>query len=267
MRFLTAAPLLALAACNLANPDPGGTEDEAETEASAAPSTPSDCQRETFEGSVLTRCVADPEMHRIVLALKDNDGRVFRTMPDYAARRPADAAPVAFAMNAGMYDEVGEPIGYYVENGERIHELNRNEGPGNFHLKPNGVFYVAAPGEWRIRTTSEFYEKVMDRPLFGTQSGPMLVIDGAIHPEFSEDGDSRKTRNGVGIDASGRAHFVISEGPISFGKFARYYRDEVQAEDALFLDGSVSSLWDPANDRLDIGPELGPLVVVERKAG
>ena len=52
---------------------------------------------------------------------------------------------------------------------------------------------------------------------------------------------------------------------MSFGKLARYYRDVLETPNALFLDGSVSQLWDPARDRIDSGPELGPLIVVERR--
>ena len=75
----------------------------------------------------------------------------------------------------------------------------------------------------------DFLANVTERPQFGTQSGPMLVIDGKLHPEFSQDGDSRLIRNGVGVDDRGRAHFVISNGPISFGKLARFYRDSEMA--------------------------------------
>ena len=104
-----------------------------------------------------------------------------------------------------------------------------------------------------------------ERPEFGTQSGPMLVIDGKLHPEITQDGPSRLVRNAVGVDARGRAHFVISNAPISFGKLARFYRDELNTPNALFLDGNVSQLWNPATDRLDTGAPIGPIVVVERK--
>ena len=59
---------------------------------------------------------------------------------------------------------------------------------------------------------------------------------------------------------------VISLDPVSFGRIARYFRDRVKARDALYFDGSVSSLWDPANGRMDDFAELGPLVVVFRSA-
>ena len=91
------------------------------------------------------------------------------------------------------------------------------------------------------------------------------MIDGAIHPEITRDGPSRLVRNAVGVDADGRAHFVISNSPISFGKLARFYKDELEVNNALFLDGNVSLLWNPSTDRLDTGAPIGPIVVVEKK--
>ena len=41
-----------------------------------------------------------------------------------------------------MYGEDLKPIGLYVENGRTLRKLNRRNGPGNFHLKPNGVFFI-----------------------------------------------------------------------------------------------------------------------------
>ncbi|GGD92883.1 hypothetical protein GCM10011515_10770 [Tsuneonella deserti] len=163
-----------------------------------------------------------------------------------------------------MFGEDGKPIGYYVKDGERGHELNRNDGPGNFHMKPNGVFFGSG-GQWRVMTADDFYAKVSDRPEFGTQSGPMLLIGGKLHPEITEDGPSRTIRNGVGVDASGRAHFVISEGPVSFGKLARYFRDIPKTSDALYLDGGVSAVWVPAMGRMDARAPIGPMIVVEEK--
>ena len=55
---------------------------------------------------------------------------------------------------------------------------------------------------------------------------------------------------------------MISEQPISFGQFARYFRDELKTPNALYLDGNISSLWDPASKRMD-KRRVGPLLVVE----
>ena len=85
-----------------------------------------------------------------------------------------------FAMNAGMYDDQGRPIGLYVENGRERHAINLRNGPGNFHLKPNGVFAVAADGRVAIVRSEDM--AAAPRPRWATQSGPMLVIDGRLHP-------------------------------------------------------------------------------------
>jgi uncharacterized protein YigE (DUF2233 family) len=244
-RAAAALLALALAAC--------GSEPAQEEVASA-------CEPVMFEDTPLTHCVADPARHRVATALAPEAGPPYRSLK--ALSQAIVTSRIAFAMNGGMFDGDGEPIGYYVEGGERRHTLNRNEGGGNFHLMPNGVFYGSG-GEWHVRTTEDFAETVDKRPEFATQSGPMLVIEGKLHPAFDDDGESRKTRNAVGIDEAGRAHFVISEAPVSFGKLARYFRDRLETPNALFLDGSVSQLWDPARERMDQGAALGPMIVVE----
>ncbi|QWC58097.1 hypothetical protein F7D01_14385 [Erythrobacter sp. 3-20A1M] len=241
----------------------GGEASGAAASASPTPAAiPGDpCTRSEFEGVAITECIADPAKHVILAALGQPPYRGFAKLK---AAMGDEAAKVAFAVNAGMFDGEGKPIGYFVRNGDRRQELNRADGSGNFHMKPNGVFY-GAKGKWHVRTSADFYTNVTDRPDFGTQSGPMLVIAGKLHPEFSEDGPSRNIRNGVGVDAQGRAHFAISEGPISFGSFARYFRDVAKTPDALYLDGNVSSLWDPVAKRMDARAPIGPMLVVERK--
>jgi uncharacterized protein YigE (DUF2233 family) len=218
-----------------------------------------------FEDMPLTICTADPGKHRITTALAPEDGAPWRSLAKLAAERAEDAPQVAFAMNGGMYNDQGKPIGYYVEAGDRLQQLNRNDGPGNFHMKPNGVF-LGSDGSWQVMTTREFYDTVSQRPEFGTQSGPMLVVNGELHPDIAADGDSRAIRNGVGVDTAGRAIFVISDVPISFGKIARYFRDVAKTPNALYLDGNVSALWDPESGRLDELHQLGPLIVVEKVA-
>lgn len=164
-------------------------------------------------------------------------------------------------MNAGMFDEQGAPIGFYVERGKQLKALNLRAGPGNFHLQPNGVFAVDGSGRVSVTPSPKF--KAQGRNAYwATQSGPMLVIDGKLHPRFDQDGESRLVRNGVGVKDPRTAYFVISEDGVSFGRFARFFRDALDCHNALFLDGSVSSLWEPASGRKDPSTNLGPLVVV-----
>lgn len=227
---------------------------------------PPPCEGASFEGASFTHCTAVPGRHTIHMVLGPEGGAPYRSLSQLAVGRPDRSHEVAFAMNGGMFDAEGQPIGYYVEDSEKRHALSTSDGPGNFHMKPKGVFYGDAGGKWRVRTATDFEKSVGDRPDFGTQSGPMLVIGGKLHPGIDENGKSLKLRNGVGVDAKGRAHFVISDEPVSFGKLARYFRDRLKCDNALFLDGSVSSLWDPEHGRVDGGPPLGPLIVVEKSA-
>ncbi|WP_338245053.1 phosphodiester glycosidase family protein [Aurantiacibacter hainanensis] len=222
------------------------------------------CDPIVFEDSPFTHCIAEPGEHAIGMDLSpDGSDRPYRSLEALAEGVDEEDGDIALAVNGGMFDGEGQPIGYYVEDGLRLTVLNQNEGPGNFHLLPNGVFFGAtAEGPWRVWETERFAREIEDRPHFATQSGPMLVASGQLHPAFDIDGTSRKIRNAVGVDAAGRAHFVISEAPVSFGKLARLYRDVLNVNNALFLDGTVSQMWDPAKGRVDTGAPIGPLIVV-----
>lgn len=224
----------------------------------------SDCTDISFEGAKFTDCVADPAKHRIALVLANGQGDKYRSLRSYGQALGDDALDVAFAMNAGMFDDAGNPIGYYVENYERLQELNRAGGTGNLPITSSGVFY-GTNGGWEIRTADSFYYNVGDRPEFGTQGGPMLVIDGKLQGDLEGDDLSKALRNGVGLDASGKAHFVISNEPVSLAQFARLFRDQLKTANALVLDGNISALWDPVRERLDAGKSLGPLLVVTKR--
>lgn len=216
------------------------------------------CNAESFEDSRFTVCsVADG---RVNLRLADGRGVPYRSFAALEAALGPRARDVAFAMNAGMFDEQGQPIGLFVEDGRQLHRINLRKGGGNFHLLPNGVFLVRKSGKTEIVRSSDYRPSPDIR--FATQSGPMLVIDGKVHPKLDPDGESRNIRNGVGIKANGNPVFVISEESVSFGKFARFFRDALGVRNALYFDGNVSSLWDPVNGRRDTHNELGPLVVV-----
>ena len=220
----------------------------------------SDCNQRLFEGSRFTVC--DPGKGEVELVAAGRNEPAIRQFADLEQRLGPRAGSVAFAMNAGMYDEDGRPIGLAIVAGEQKHKINRNKGGGNFHLMPNGVFQVRDDGTSEVVTSEAWQPSPAIR--FASQSGPMLVIDGRLHPAFERDGTSRHVRNGVGIAPNGRPLFVISEGPVSFGKFARFFRDELKTRNALFFDGAVSALWDPANGRRDITKPLGPMVVAFR---
>ena len=173
------------------------------------------------------------------------------------------ADQVRFAMNAGMFDVRGAPIGLYVENGRTLRKLNRRNGPGNFHLKPNGVFFIDGTKGGVMET--EAFAASGIRPEFASQSGPMLVVDGRIVAAAQEERFSRTSlqrRNGVGAPDGHTLVFAISDGWVNFHSFARLFRDHLKAPNALFLDGSISSLYAPDVGRSDGFAPLGPIVAL-----
>ena len=219
------------------------------------------CRALTFEGDPFTVCRAVGGEDEIWLSLKNAAGKPHRSLPALKSDLKEAAGTVRFAMNAGMYDRQNAPIGLYIENGRELKAVNTRDGFGNFHLKPNGVFWVDDDSNARVTTTDDFVAQ-KPKAAWASQSGPMLVTAGKLHPEISHDGQSRHTRNGVGIAPNGDALFVITDTPVSFGKLARLFRDELKAQDALYFDGAVSALWAPSLGRLDAGAELGPMVIV-----
>ena len=222
------------------------------------------CEQRSFEGSGFTICRYDRRRHEIALILDGPRGPL-RSLAALEPQLGPRAQRLRFAMNAGMYGEDGNPIGLYVEGGRERHAINRRRGPGNFHMLPNGVFTVAADGRVAV-TPSTRYDPAA-RPRWATQSGPMLVIDGRLHPAIQDNGPSLHVRNGVGVDSADTAWFIISDVAVSFGRMARFFRDVLHCRNALYLDGSVSSLWDRPVGRRDTYSRLGPLVAIFEREG
>ncbi|HEY5225946.1 MAG TPA: phosphodiester glycosidase family protein, partial [Methylovirgula sp.] len=168
-----------------------------------------------------------------------------------------------FGMNAGMYQEDLRPVGLFIQAHKQIHPVNLRGGSGNFHLKPNGIFYFGDHSAG-VMETSAFVKSGL-KPEYATQSGPMLVLDGKIHPKIQPDGTSEKIRNGVGVRDGHIVVFAISEDPVTFYRFASLFRDQLACPNALYLDGSVSSLYAPSLGRADGLRPLGPMVGIVEK--
>ncbi len=228
------------------------------TQAVAADSDKQPCAPFNFEGHGYMLCEAP---------LSRFDIRIFWRRPDGAPYSYLSALPktdsnggqLAFALNGGMFHPDYRPVGLYVEDGQELVRASRASGPGNFHLKPNGVFY-AGEGEAGVLETGAFLKR-KPKAAFATQSGPMLVIDGKLHPRIAHASASAKMRDGVCV-RGGSAYFAISEEGVAFDTFERLFRDGLKCRNALFLDGGsapalfVPSASRPGNKLLALGPMI-----------
>ena len=191
------------------------------------------------------------------LFLRDNEGDI---LGSFNAVERFEGRDLLFAMNAGMYHDDRDPVGHYVENGTQEMRVIASEGPGNFGLLPNGIFCIA--DTLRVYETLNFQARQPDCT-HATQSGPMLVIDGALHPRFIANGTSKNIRNGVGTTADGsQAIFAISNDPVNFHDFGTLFRDHLNLPNALFFDGKISRMYDSTSGRSDFGWQMGPIVGV-----
>jgi uncharacterized protein YigE (DUF2233 family) len=211
-----------------------------------------------------TVCRVNLSTDRLQLFLEDEHEQGFGGFAAIDAWLAQRGRKLAFAMNAGMFNPDYLPTGLFVADSGRSWPLNIADGEGNFFLKPNGVL-VVSNAEARIVATSEY--AALGAPVtLATQSGPLLVRAGAIHPAFRPDSSSRLIRNGVGVPAPGVALFAISDAPVNFYEFASLFRDTLHCPDALYLDGTVSSLHAPELDRSDHQVKLGPIIGVTIEA-
>jgi uncharacterized protein YigE (DUF2233 family) len=222
-------------------------------EAQAAP-----CERLIHDDAPFTVCRIDLRREDVRLFLRNGDGEVYGTFSRVQAGL-GEGERLGVAMNAGMFHPDLSPVGLYVENGVEERGIVTREGPGNFGLLPNGVLCMA-DGRARVMESRSF-AAAPPACRFATQSGPMLVIDGALHPRFLETSDSLNIRNGVGVTADGRELiFAIADVPVNFHHFARLFRDRLGTPNALYLDGRVSRLHAPDIGRSDIGFPVGPII-------
>lgn len=225
----------------------------------AAPLWAAECRDTEYAGNRYSICEVDLTQDELRLFLKDSKGEVYGHFSSVNEALQSEGKVLGFGMNAGMYHDDRAPVGLYLENETREQALITSDGPGNFGLLPNGVFCIRA-GRADVVETRAFAK----RPLpctYATQSGPMLVIDGELHPRFLIDSTSRYIRNGVGTSADGtRAVFAMSRNTVTFHEFGSFYRDALELPNALYFDGNISRLYAPEIGSSGAGWRMGPIV-------
>ena len=214
----------------------------------------------TFAGRSYAVCEIDPARAPLRLFWKRPDGSRYATFAALNADHP-----LAFATNAGIFDPTFAPCGLHAADGRELIPLNTRDGPGNFYLRPNGVFVIDDDHGPRILETGK-YPGTTPRTRLATQSGPMLVIDGALPPQFAPDSPNRRTRSGVGVRAADRAAvvFALSREPVTFHEFATLFQQRLGCPDALYLDGEISRFYTPGDASPPDGNFAGILAVTAR---
>lgn len=233
-----------------------------------------DCVSEDFADNAYVICRFDLAEDDLRFFWKDPAGRVYGTFTALSGHLEGEGQRLAFATNGGMYGDDYAPIGLYVEDGQRLAAANTTSADPdvkpipNFYKKPNGIFYVAKDGTAGVMETGAFL-KAKPEVRYATQSGPLLVVDGALHPMFIPGSSDLNPRNGACAPTPTTVAFAITGGSVNFHDFGTMFRDHLGCRDALFLDGgSASALYSPELGRND-GPGhggFGPIIGVVVKA-
>ena len=184
----------------------------------------------------------DPAHHNLTLHWKNPVSRQpFETIEHVVAWLKSRGDSVIAVTNAGIYEPGFFPTGLYVEKSQELNPLNLKDGYGNFYLKPNGVFFIS-DGLFEIVESEKFHRQELYVE-YALQSGPLLLEDQTIHPEFTLGSKNCRLRSGIGVTSTGRAILAISNGAVNFYDFATWFRDDIGAMDALYLDGTISELY------------------------
>jgi uncharacterized protein YigE (DUF2233 family) len=200
----------------------------------------------------------DLQRARLELHWRRPDGERFgslRAVHDWLRARGEQ--PVALT-NAGIFGDQS-PLGLHVEGGAALHPLRLGAGGGNFYLKPNGVFLVGAHGA-AVVESSRFDAAGVQ---LATQSGPLLLARGALHPRFHAGSRNALLRSGVGVRTPDEVFLAVTRGAITFYDFALLFRDRLGCADALYLDGVISRLYAPLAGRDDDGSFMGVLAALD----
>ncbi|MDU0372485.1 phosphodiester glycosidase family protein [Hymenobacter endophyticus] len=202
---------------------------------------------------------ADPGCQTVALYWQDEAGQPLRSLGrlrDWLQQRGQE---LEFACNGGMFHAGNVPVGLFIENGQVRTPLDTSRGRGNFYLRPNGVFYLTRQRRAGVCPTDSFAR--VRQVQYATQSGPMLITNGHMHPAFQQRSGNRHIRNGVGVLPDGRVVWVMSRQKVTFYELAQQFR-QLGCRNALYLDGYVSRTYLPAQNWRQTDGDFGVMIGV-----
>jgi len=208
---------------------------------------------------IILSYTVNPQKKKVKLYWKNENGEILQTFSKLKEYTKSKGKTLLFAMNAGMYKTDFSPLGLYIENGIKKNKLNTRAGKGNFYLMPNGVFYMTDDNKPHVCKTQDF--KQSKNIKYATQSGPMLAMDGKIHPAFKEGSANVNIRNGVGVLPDQTLVFAMSKKKINLYDFAMFFKKK-GCKNALYLDGFVSRVYWPEKKWIQTDGNFGVMIGV-----
>lgn len=201
--------------------------------------------------------IVNPQKTTLKFYWKDEKGETFKSISALKNWLDKKNEKLVFAMNGGMYKKDNSPQGLFIEGGKTKTETDTSSGSGNFFLKPNGILFLRKNNTAGIVCTPDFASG--KDVTYATQSGPMLVIDGKIHPKFTKGSENINIRNGAGILPNGQIIFAMSTVPVNFYDFAIFFKNK-GCKNALYLDGFVSRTYLPTKNFNQLDGNFGVII-------
>ena len=216
----------------------------------------------TFKGPqdpAILSYIVDPQTQDLRFYWKDDSGRILGSIQHLKDYLSHQHEKLSFAMNGGMFKPGNSPVGLFIQQQITVSPLDTSSGEGNFYLKPNGVFYITKENKALICQTADFESTSQIK--FATQSGPLLLINGTIHPALKKGSANVNIRNGVGILPDNKVIFAMSKEAINFYDFAEYFKN-LGCKNALYLDGFVSRMYLPEKEWIQTDGNFGVIIGV-----
>jgi uncharacterized protein YigE (DUF2233 family) len=216
-----------------------------------------------LENDTFLTYIVDPKVQSLKMYWKGDNKLAFGSIQYLKSYIESKNQTLVFAMNGGMYMSDCRPLGLFIQDCKTLVPINnKSAANANFYAKPNGIFYIDTSNVAGICKTEDF---IADKNIkYATQSGPMLLIDGEMHPICKPRSMSTTIRNGVGILPDNRIIFVMTVRDINFYDFANYFK-KAGCKNALFLDGGISRMYLPEKNWTDLDGNFGVIIGVTTK--
>ncbi len=219
--------------------------------------------------------VADTNLHTIDLHLYDfKDSIHFKNLSNL--KRFLDKKypnKIEMLTNAGMYKGNNDPEGLFIcSNRDTFFDVDNGlDNPDlNFYMKPNGIFYCDKKGLPHIIPTEKWQSIDTNNVLCATQSGPLLLNNGKLHPKLNYASSNAKIRSGVGVfkqnELCSKTVFIITSNETNFIDFTEVLKYVIGCNDVLFLDGAISKMYVKTDKISDFeNSSFGPIISIIHK--